>query len=158
MTTSNATPDAPETPEPESTHTFETLWTERVGARTYVGRNERGGEVRIGPQELAGAFTPGELLAIALAGCTGMSADSPIARRLGDDVAISVGATRIKDVPGNRYGQISLEIVVDAASLDEAGRAQLQNVARRAVDSQCTVGRSIEPPGVHVDLAFSDEG
>src|SRR3712207_1002239 len=52
------------------------LWVERTGTRTYTGFSSRGAEVRIGPADAGAVFTPGELLKIALAGCTGMSADT----------------------------------------------------------------------------------
>ena len=58
------------------------LWVERTGTRLYTGRNSRGAEVSIGGVEVEGAFSPGELLKIALAGCSGLSADSKPAHRL----------------------------------------------------------------------------
>ena len=63
------------------------LWVERTGTRRYTGRSSRGAEVLIGSQDVEGVFTPGELLKIALAACSGMSSDQPLRRRLGDDDA-----------------------------------------------------------------------
>ena len=61
------------------------LWVERTGMRRYTGHSSRGAEVLVGSEDVDGVFTPGELLKIALAACSGMSSDHPLARRLGDD-------------------------------------------------------------------------
>ena len=58
------------------------LWVERTGTRRYTGRSSRGAEVLVGSEDVQGVFTPGELMKIALAACSGMSSDFPLARRL----------------------------------------------------------------------------
>ena len=63
------------------------LWVERTGIRRYTGRSSRGAEVLIGSETDEGVFTPGELLKIALAGCSGLSSDQPLRRRLGRCIA-----------------------------------------------------------------------
>ena len=52
------------------------LWVERTGIRRYTGRSSRGAEVLIGSVEDEGVFTPGELLKIALAACSGLASDA----------------------------------------------------------------------------------
>ena len=54
------------------------LWVERTGVRRYTGRSTRGAEVLVGSEDVEGVFTPGELLKIALAACSGMSSDHPL--------------------------------------------------------------------------------
>ena len=66
------------------------LWVERTGVRRYTGRSSRGAEVFIGSEDVEGVFTPGELLKIALAGCSGLSSDQPLRRRLGDDYPATI--------------------------------------------------------------------
>ena len=65
------------------------LWVERTGTRRYTGHSSRGAEVLIGSEGVDGVFTPGELLKIALAACSGVSSDQPLApsarRRLSGD-------------------------------------------------------------------------
>ncbi|HEX2212649.1 MAG TPA: OsmC family peroxiredoxin, partial [Mycobacterium sp.] len=61
------------------------LWVERTGVRSYTGRSSRGAEVFVGNEDVEGVFTPGELMKIALAACSGMASDAPLRRRLGDD-------------------------------------------------------------------------
>ncbi|MGS0688597.1 OsmC family protein [Nakamurella sp. GG22] len=132
------------------------LWVERVGTRRYVGHNARGARVEVGPADAGGVFTPGELLKIALAGCAGMSADSAVARRLGPDVAITVHVAGIKHADDERYPALHEEIVVDLSSLDAAERDRVVTVVRRAVDRNCTVGRTLER-GADVALNILDQ-
>src|SRR6516162_610979 len=66
------------------------LWVERTGSRRYTGYSSRGAQVLVGSEDVEGVFTPGELLKIALAACSGMSTDEPLARRLGDDYKVVV--------------------------------------------------------------------
>ena len=65
------------------------LWVERTGVRRYTGRSSRGAEVLVGNEDVEGVFTPGELMKIALAACSGMASDAAAAtaarRRLPDD-------------------------------------------------------------------------
>ena len=98
----------------------------------------------IGPAAVDGAFTPGELLKAALAGCAGMSADSVIARRLGDDFTATYWAHGTSDEAENRYKAIDEEIVIDG--LDEMSiedRARLISLIERSIEKSCTVARSV---------------
>lgn len=131
----------------------EGLWAERVGARRYTGHNARGAQVRMGPVEAGDVFTPGELLKLALAGCAGMSADHSLARRLGDDVTVIVrvaGANR-----DERYPQVHDEIEVDLSSLADADRERVLTIVQRAVDRNCTVGRTLKA-GADVTTTIAD--
>lgn len=119
------------------------LWVERTGTRTYTGRSSRGAEVLIGPVEAGAVFTPGELLKIALAGCSGMSADHALSHRLGDDVAVTVEVDGDSHPTEDRYTDLHERMVVDLSGLDEAQRARLLTVVQRAVDEHCTVGRTL---------------
>jgi uncharacterized OsmC-like protein len=132
------------------------LWVERTGTRTYTGRSSRGAEVLIGPVEAGAVFTPGELLKIALAGCSGMSADAVLARRLGDDVAVTVRVSGQSDPEEDRYFDLHEELVVDLSGLDEAARTRLITVVNRAIDQHCTVGRTLIN-GATVDLTIEGE-
>lgn len=115
----------------------------RTGTRTYLGKNERGSTVRIGPVEAEGHFTPGELLKLALAGCAGMSSDSVISRRLGDDYETTVWAHGVADPSEERYRSIDEEILLELDSLTEAEIAKLGIIIGKAIDRSCTVGRSV---------------
>ena len=58
------------------------LWVERTGVRRYTGRSTRGAQVLVGNEDVEGVFTPGELMKIALAACSGMASDAPLQHRL----------------------------------------------------------------------------
>jgi uncharacterized OsmC-like protein len=129
------------------------LWAERVGTRCYTGHNGRGAQVRMGPVDSDGAFTPGELLKIALAGCAGMSSDHTLSRRLGPEVTVIVhvsGPSR-----DERYPALREEIVVDLSTLTDSERDRAITIVRRAVDRNCTVGRTLEI-GATVELTITD--
>src|SRR5690606_970841 len=85
-----------------------TLRLRRTGTRQGVAGNGRGATVRFGPADVDGAFTPGELLAVALAACNLMSADFPIARRVGEHVELTGEVTAVKDAATNRYAEASV--------------------------------------------------
>lgn len=132
------------------------LWVERTGRRTYTGRSSRGAEVRIGPAAAGAVFTPGELLKIALAGCVGMSVDTALAHRLGDDVTVTVRVSGPSDPEQDRYPEIREELVVDLSSLDDARRERLVAIVQRAVDLHCTVGRTLQY-GASTQLTIAGE-
>jgi len=127
-----------------------------VGDKTYVGRNERGGEVLIGQHGHEGVISPGELLKLALAACSAMSAERPVLRRLGEDLPITAGVSSVKAAGDNRYERLVTELVLPLAGLSPEDREQVETIARRAVTKGCTVGRTIEA-AAHIDLAVSGE-
>lgn len=132
------------------------LWVERVGDKTYIGRNDRGAEVSIGTHEHDGVFSPGELLKIALAACSTMSAERPVLRRLGHEGPITAGVSSIKESGHNRYAQLLTELVLPIASAPPELREEIVAAARRAVTKGCTVGRTLEA-GATIELTISDE-
>lgn len=147
MTAFSAAPTAPGPVLPET-------WAERTGSRTYTGYNSRGAEVRMGPAEAGAVFTPGELLKVALAGCCGMSSDIPLARRLGPDYAATVRVSGQSDPTDDRYPHLREELVVDLSSLEEGALERLVTVVQRAIDTHCTVARTLTA-GASVDLAVT---
>ncbi len=119
------------------------LWIERTGSRTYTGRNGRGAAVLIGPVENDGSFTPGELLKVSLAGCSGLTTDAVLARRLGDGYRARIDISGVKDLPSDTYPEITEEFSVDLSALSEADRTRLLTILHRAVEEHCTVGRTV---------------
>lgn len=130
---------------------------ERVGTRQYVAYNSRGAVLEIGSAEDEGRFTPGELLKIALLGCTGLSTDAALSRRLGDGYDAVLHGASIKNVAEERYGEVHERLEIDLSALEPDARARLLELAGRAVDKNCTVGRTVEA-GADVHLAFVDTG
>ena len=120
------------------------LWVERTGVRRYTGRSGRGAEVLIGSETDDGVFTPGELLKIALAGCSGLSSDEPLRRRLGDDYRAVIRVSGPADREQERYPLLEENLELDLSGLSEAEIERLVIVVNRAIDQVCTVGRTLK--------------
>ncbi len=133
------------------------LWVERTGVRRYTGRSSRGAEVLVGSEDVDGVFTPGELMKIALAACSGMATDQPLARRLGDDYAATVRVSGPPDREREIYPLLEEALEVDLSGLSEDDMARLLVVVSRAVDQVCTVGRTLKS-GTTVTFGVVDSG
>ncbi|EGD55633.1 OsmC family protein [Gordonia neofelifaecis] len=132
------------------------LWVQRTGTRRYTGQSSRGAQVLIGSEDVEGVFTPGELLKIALAACTGMSSDRPLSRRLGDDYDATVRVSGAADRENEVYPQLDEVLEVDLSELDPEAAERLLVVVERAVDKVCTVGRTLKA-GTQVSLSMETE-
>ena len=119
------------------------LHIDRVGASDYVARNERGAEVRIGAKDVPGTFTPGELLQLALAACTLLSADRTLSAKLGDGFAARVDVSAEKEEAENRYQHMAVRLLADMEVLDEGARARLSARAAAVIERACTVGNTL---------------
>ena len=133
------------------------LWVERTGVRRYTGRSTRGAEVLVGSEDVEGVFTPGELMKIALAACSGMSSDQPLRRRLGDDYPATIRVSGPADRDQERYPLLDEKLEVDLSGLSDDEVARLVTVVERAIDQVCTVGRTLKS-GTEVTFEVSDAG
>jgi uncharacterized OsmC-like protein len=140
---------------PDQTPT--TLWVERTGTRRYTGRSSRGAEVFVGSDTVEGVFTPGELMKIALAACSGLSSDFPLSRRLGDNYDVTIRVSGPADRTTETYPQLDEVLELDLSELDEEARTRLLTTIERAIDKACTVGRTLKA-GTKVTLSFDIEG
>lgn len=131
------------------------LWVERTGTRRYTGRSSRGAEVLIGSEDVAGVFTPGELMKIALAACSGMSSDVPLARRLGDDYAATVTVAGPADRDNEVYPLLQETLQIDLSGLSEDDAQRLRTVVERAIEAVCTVGRTLKT-GTAITFQIAD--
>jgi uncharacterized OsmC-like protein len=120
------------------------LWVHRTGTRRYTGHSSRGAQVLIGSEDVEGVFTPGELMKIALAACSGMSSDQPLARRLGDDYQATVRVSGVADRDEERYPLLEEVLEADLSGLSEEEAQRLAIVVNRAIDLVCTVGRTLK--------------
>jgi len=120
------------------------LWVERTGIRRYTGRSSRGAEVLIGSETDDGVFTPGELLKISLAGCSGLSSDQPLRRRLGDDYPAVIRVSGPADREQERYPVLSETLEIDLSGLSPQDKERLLVVVTRAIEQVCTVGRTLK--------------
>ena len=133
------------------------LWVERTGVRRYTGRSSRGAQVLIGSETDDGVFTPGELLKIALAGCSGLSSDQPLRRRLGDDYAAVIKVAGPADRDQERYPLLEEKLEIDLSGLSAEEVERLVVVVNRAIDQVCTVGRTLKS-GAEVRFEVADGG
>lgn len=133
------------------------LWVERTGIRRYTGRSSRGGRVLIGSATDDGVFTPGELLKIALAGCSGLSSDEPLRRRLGDDYSAVIRVSGDADREAERYPALAERLEIDLSGLSPEEKERLLLVVNRAIDQVCTVGRTLKS-GTEVTLDIVETG
>jgi uncharacterized OsmC-like protein len=133
------------------------LWVERTGARRYTGHSSRGAQVLVGSEDVDGVFTPGELMKIALAACSGMSSDLPLARRLGDDYPATVRVSGAADREQERYPLLEETLEIDLSGLSEDEKARVLTVVERAVDQVCTVGRTLKS-GTTIKFEVADVG
>jgi uncharacterized OsmC-like protein len=131
------------------------LWVERTGIRRYTGRSDRGAQVLIGSATDDGVFTPGELLKIALAGCSGLSSDEPLRRRLGDDYPAVIRVSGDADREQERYPALRESLEIDLSGLSAQEKERLLLVVSRAIDHVCTVGRTLKA-GTEITLDVAD--
>ena len=133
------------------------LWVERTGVRRYTGYSSRRAQVLIGSEDVDGVFTPGELLKIALAACSGMASDHPLARRLGDDYQATIRVSGDADRDQERYPLLEETLELDLSGLSEEEAQRLRVVVNRAIDHVCTVGRTLTS-GTTVTFEVADVG
>jgi uncharacterized OsmC-like protein len=133
------------------------LWVERTGVRRYTGRSSRGAEVLVGNEDVEGVFTPGELMKIALAACSGMASDLPLQRRLGEDYSTKIKVSGPADRDQERYPLLEERMELDLSGLSDEERARVLTVVERAVDQVCTVGRTLKS-GTKVTFEVTDAG
>ena len=133
------------------------LWVERTGSRRYTGYSSRGAQVLVGSEDVEGVFTPGELLKIALAACSGMSTDEPLARRLGDDYKAVIKVSGPADREREHYPLLEETLELDLSGLSEEAKQRVLTVAGRAVELVCTVGRTLKS-GTTVNFEIADVG
>lgn len=130
------------------------LWIERVGTRHYRGFSERGGVVEVADASTPDAFAPGELLKIALAGCTALTSDAPLERRLGEDFEARIDLSGPKNTTEEYYPKIFEKFQLDLSALDASAQERLLTVIKRAIDQACTVGRTLER-GTSIELEIT---
>jgi uncharacterized OsmC-like protein len=100
--------------------------------------------VLIGSESVEGVFTPGELLKIALAACSGMSSDLPLSRRLGDNYDATIRVSGAADRENEVYPLLEEVLEVDLSELDADAQQRLITVVEKSIDKVCTVGRTLK--------------
>lgn len=118
----------------------------RTGPSAYRATNSRGTTLDLGDGS-TDAFTPVELLLVALAGCTAITADPIVSRRAEPSTFdVHVRADKVRDELGSHLVDVRLRFDVafdgDDATV-AAARAALDDALRLAEERACTVSRTI---------------
>ncbi|GAA5154696.1 MULTISPECIES: OsmC family protein [Amycolatopsis] len=129
------------------------LEVQRQGEHEFVGRNERGAEVRIGRKGAEGAFSPAELLQIAAAGCSAVTAEELITRRVGEDSKFRVEVSADRREGASELDAVHVKFDVDLANLAQSDREALAVAVDRAIERLCTVSRTLKK-GIPVTEEF----
>ena len=132
-------------------------WVQRVGHRTWLGHTASGATVLMADPEVGrpGAFTPGDLLKLALAGCAGMSSEGPASRRLGEDYPATLAVSGIEHPSEERYESLDVQILLNTAGLDDGQRKTLIDVISRSIAKECTIGLTVQN-GAIVSVEIED--
>lgn len=119
---------------------------ERTGTSSYVARNSRGGEVHIRPGDVGDGFTPVELLLAAVGGCSAQVTDRMVSRRISADRPVGLRVERIRTPDEDRRVSavrvtydVDLDLIADPDERERFAAAMV-----RAIESYCTVSRSLE--------------
>jgi len=130
----------------------------RLRKARFLARNVRGGTLELGEGDDE-AFTPVELLLIALAGCTAIDVDYITAKRAEADLfEVEISAEKFRDDEGNnRLKDISMQLDVEFPPTDagQAARDVLPSAVQRSHERICIVGRTVVL-GTPVDVALAE--
>jgi uncharacterized OsmC-like protein len=129
------------------------LEVQRDGKHSFVGRNERGAEVRLGRSGAEGAFSPAELLQIAAAGCSAVTAEELITRRVGEDAKFRVTVNADRRAGASELDAVHVAFDVDVSTLAADQREALAGAVDRAIERLCTVSRTLKK-GIPVTEEF----
>ena len=129
------------------------LEVQRDGKHSFVGRNDRGAEVRLGRTGAEGAFSPAELLQIAAAGCSAVTAEELITRRVGEDAKFRVSVSADRREGASELDAVHVAFDVDVSTLAADQREALAGAVDRAIERLCTVSRTLKK-GIPVTEEF----
>ena len=128
------------------TDTHRSVTLERLETGTYLARNARGGELRLG--STAGSdFTPVELLLVAIAGCTAVDVDVLTSRRAEPEVFIvSADAEKVRNDSGSILQdiQVTFQLRFPEGEEGDAARQVVPRAVQVSHDRTCTVSRTVE--------------
>jgi putative redox protein len=118
----------------------------RQGKARYVATNRRGGTIEVGEGDDP-AFTPVELLLVAIAACSAMDVDYIVGKRAeAESGTLRSSARKVRDALGNHL--VDLEVTFDLrypeGAAGDSARAALPTAIQRSNDRLCTVSRTVQ--------------
>ncbi|WP_299518435.1 OsmC family protein [uncultured Serinicoccus sp.] len=123
----------------------------RTGPGQFEAVNARGGSIPVGmgAGEDGTAFSPVELLLVAVAGCSGIDIDLLTSRKAEpSSFEISAGAEKLRDADGNHLGPVTVTVQVDfpEGPGGQEARDRLPDAVAKSRDRLCTVSRTVALP------------
>ena len=131
------------------------VYLERTGTRTYHAENARGATLEVGKGP--GQWSPGDLLKAALIGCNAMSADSRLARALGDDFTMGAVISNEYLEDEDRYARFVVELIPEFGDVDAETEQEIRARALAAIDRYCTIGHTLDHPVPHETLITRED-
>jgi len=127
--------------------TLRSIEMSRLEKGRYVATNTRGGQLVVGQGGRDEAFSPVELLLVAIAGCSAIDVDYIVSKRAEPTrFDLTMSGDKIRDEQGNRMTNLTLTF--DLSFPDDDGGRAAYDVLPRAVqqshDRLCTVSRTVE--------------
>ena len=106
--------------------------------RRYTGRSSRGAEVLVGSEDVEGVFTPGELLKIALAACSGMSSDHAAAHAgSATTTQATIRVSGPADREQERYPLLEENLEVDLSALSDEDEIEAARSSSSGRSTRC---------------------
>ena len=127
----------------------------RTGKARFTASNERGGTIEVGDGVDNDAFTPVELLLVALGACSGLDLDAILGKRAEfESFTINSRGDKVRDDQGNHL--INLQVTFDArfpeGEAGDSARDFLPTAMAKSHDWLCTVSRTVQA-GAPVEFA-----
>lgn len=129
------------------------LWVERNKDGSWDAFSDDGAHIKFGKGR--GVFTPGDLMKIALAGCTALSSQFAIEHTLGDGKGARIVVDGTYDADSDAYINFNEQVVVDAtdAKLSEEDANKLKERVTRHIEKGCTVKHTyVQETPVRMDV------
>ena len=129
------------------------LWVERNKDGSWDAFSDDGAHIKFGKGR--GAFTPGDLMKIALAGCAALSSQFAIEHTLGDGKGARIVVDGTYDADSDAYINFNEQVVVDAtdAKLSEEDADKLKERVTRHIEKGCTVKHTyVQETPVRMDV------
>jgi len=127
----------------ESTRSIEIT---RSSLGRYVATNARGGRIELASGD-GEAFSPVELLLVAIAGCTAADVDYITVKRSEPaSFKVRMRGDKVRDTNGNRMENltVTIDVTFPEGEAGDAAREVLPSAVQRSHDRLCTVSRTVE--------------
>ena len=130
-----------------SEETLRSIEMSRLEKGRYLATNTRGGQLVVGQGGRDEAFSPVELLLVAIAGCTAADVDYITVKRSEPaSFKVRMRGDKVRDTNGNRMENltVTIDVTFPEGEAGDAAREVLPSAVQRSHDRLCTVSRTVE--------------